>query len=59
MEHAGLIARYTRSTKWLDARMRAMHEAYDGNHAIIVHLDEKEIAAARMAVNDEDELPRA
>ena len=39
--------------------MEAIEQVYQAEHAVMIKLDERDIAAARMAVTHEDDLPQA
>ena len=39
--------------------MEAIEKVYKADHAVVIHLDDRDIAAARMAMTHEDDLPQA
>ena len=42
-----------------DEFMAAIEAEFERKHTVVVHLDEKDMAAAKMAVTDSDDLPKA
>ena len=42
-----------------DELMEAIEKVYKADHAVVIHLDDRDIAAARMAMTHEDDLPQA